>query len=147
MGIEAALNRYVDSLILITNPQQLPHFLSDHLLDWEWRDLWPDCLGKEGYVSFRKIIIDRVSREDVLEWIIKKSNVSLDKLYDPIILKSELIPIYKQWEKQSLEAYLEAIKRWVEDMEGYYINSNLAIPDNISWKIFADILAAVKMYE
>ena len=51
------------------------------------------------------------------------------------------------WENQSLEAYLEAVQSWVEDMDGYYANNNKPVPDNISWKVFADTLIAAKMYE
>lgn len=51
------------------------------------------------------------------------------------------------WENKSLESYLEAIANWVEDMEGYYINNNLPLPEGIDWKVFANILAAAKIYE
>lgn len=52
-----------------------------------------------------------------------------------------------EWENNSLELYLEAVSSWVEDMEGYYSNNNLAIPENINWSVFANILMAAKMYE
>ena len=52
-----------------------------------------------------------------------------------------------EWENKSLESYLNAIASWVEDMEGYYLNNNLPIPENINWRVFADILIAAKMYE
>jgi hypothetical protein len=32
-------------------------------------------------------------------------------------------------------------------MEGYYINKNIPIPENVSWKTFADILMGATMYE
>lgn len=51
------------------------------------------------------------------------------------------------WENQTLESYLEAIASWTEDMEGYYQNNNIEIPQNINWKAFANILMAAKMYE
>jgi len=51
------------------------------------------------------------------------------------------------WENRSLESYLEAISNWVEDMEGYYLNNNLPMPESINWNVFADILIAAKMYE
>ena len=35
-----------------------------------------------------------------------------------------------EWMNDSIEDYLGAISSWVEDMEGYYINNNLTIPDN-----------------
>lgn len=52
-----------------------------------------------------------------------------------------------KWENQSLETYLEAVQRWTEDMDGYYANNNHSVPDNVTWKVLADILIAAKMYE
>ncbi|PTT03460.1 hypothetical protein DBR11_02155 [Pedobacter sp. HMWF019] len=53
----------------------------------------------------------------------------------------------EDWENKTLPEYLEAIASWTDDMEGYYVNDNLPIPDNVDWKVFADILVAAKMYE
>lgn len=52
-----------------------------------------------------------------------------------------------EWENKSLESYLEAAASWTEDMDGYYRNYNLPVPENVNWKVFADILMAAKMYE
>lgn len=52
-----------------------------------------------------------------------------------------------EWENRTLESFLGAIADWVEDMEGYYLNNNLPIPDRIDWKFFANILAAARVYE
>jgi len=35
----------------------------------------------------------------------------------------------------------------VEDMEGFYANTQQPQPEYIPWKIFADILMAGKIYE
>lgn len=51
------------------------------------------------------------------------------------------------WENKKLDSYLEAAASWTEDMDGYYQNNNLPIPQNIDWKVFANILVAAKMYE
>ncbi|HEY5751397.1 MAG TPA: hypothetical protein VIU12_35305 [Chryseolinea sp.] len=51
------------------------------------------------------------------------------------------------WENKNLDDYLEALQRWTGDMEGYYINNNLPVPENVNWRIFADILMAARMYE
>ena len=48
---------------------------------------------------------------------------------------------------ESSSNHLEAIESWTDDMEGYYENTNQPIPQNINWKIFADILMAATMYE
>jgi len=53
----------------------------------------------------------------------------------------------EDWENKTLPEFLEAIAGWTDDMEGYYINNDLPIPDNVDWKLFADILVAAKMYE
>lgn len=53
----------------------------------------------------------------------------------------------EEWANSSLSEYLEAMASWTEDMEGYYYNNNLPIPENVDWKVFANILIAAKMYE
>ncbi|WP_027384921.1 DUF7660 family protein [Epilithonimonas caeni] len=53
----------------------------------------------------------------------------------------------QEWANQTLAEYLESIASWTEDMEGYYQNNNIPIPENINWKVFANILIAAKMYE
>jgi hypothetical protein len=52
-----------------------------------------------------------------------------------------------EWENNTLESYLEAIKAWTEDMEGYYANNSLKMPTNVNWQVFSDILSAAKVYE
>ncbi len=52
-----------------------------------------------------------------------------------------------EWENKKLDSYLEAVASWTEDMDGYYQNNNLDIPQNVEWKVFANILIAAKMYE
>lgn len=53
----------------------------------------------------------------------------------------------EKWENRTLSEFLEAMANWTEDMDGYYINNNLPIPENVNWKVFANILAAAKIYE
>lgn len=52
-----------------------------------------------------------------------------------------------EWSNNNLSEYLETIANWTEDMDGYYINNNLPIPENVNWKVFGTILLAEKMYE
>jgi len=52
-----------------------------------------------------------------------------------------------EWENKDLSSYLEAIASWIEDMDGYYENTNHPLPNNTNWKVFADILMAAKVYE
>ncbi len=53
----------------------------------------------------------------------------------------------EEWANKTLSEYLKSIASWTEDMDGYYKNNGLAIPENITWKVFANILVAAKMYE
>ena len=53
-----------------------------------------------------------------------------------------------QWENRKLKSFLEAVSRYAEDVDGYYINMNLPVDaDRPSWRVFADILAGASMYE
>lgn len=52
-----------------------------------------------------------------------------------------------EWENRNIEDFLEGMKSWVEDMEGYYINNNLPVPEDIDWNFFASIFYAGKIYE
>ncbi len=51
------------------------------------------------------------------------------------------------WENRDLESYLAALAAWVEDMDGYYLNHGMPIPQQPDWKVAADMLLAAKMYE
>ncbi|AMO46696.1 Hypothetical protein AKI40_0268 [Enterobacter sp. FY-07] len=51
------------------------------------------------------------------------------------------------WQNKSVADYLEAMASWIEDMDGYYKNRQLPLPQNISWGVFADVLMAAKSYE
>ena len=52
-----------------------------------------------------------------------------------------------EWENKSIDNYLEAIESWIEDMEGYYMNSGLPVPNNIDWNFLATIFYVGKIYE
>jgi hypothetical protein len=51
------------------------------------------------------------------------------------------------WENATLQRYLEALSRWVEDMDGYYLGRGEPVPEQPSWRTLADILMAATMYE
>ncbi|MHA4812516.1 DUF7660 family protein [Flavitalea flava] len=82
---------------------------------------------------------------------VEKIAQSVDSKEDFIKFVGALIMDFKSnpdtWENKNLDNYLEAVQSWTEDMEGYYINNNIPCPENISWKIFTDILIAAKIYE
>jgi len=52
-----------------------------------------------------------------------------------------------EWENSDIESFLQGVKSWVEDMEGYYENNNLPIPNDINWNFIATIFYVGKLYE
>jgi hypothetical protein len=73
------------------------------------------------------------SREDLIKFIFH--------------LRMDLQTHKDKWENITLDDFLEAMEAWVNDMEGYYLNSNQPVPKQPSWKTIADILYASSMYE
>lgn len=53
----------------------------------------------------------------------------------------------EQWENTSLDAYLEALAAWVQDMDGYYCNRGEPIPQQLTWENLGEILLAARVYE
>ncbi|MFC7442438.1 DUF7660 family protein [Laceyella putida] len=51
------------------------------------------------------------------------------------------------WENRNVDHYLDALRSWIEDMEGYYEYKNLPVPKDIDWNFFANALMAAKIYE
>jgi hypothetical protein len=50
------------------------------------------------------------------------------------------------WENGSIEAYLDAMSRWTDDISGT-TNEEMMIPAQPSWRSFAMILYSGKIYE
>lgn len=53
----------------------------------------------------------------------------------------------EEWENKDINTYLDAVYSWVDDMEGYFRNMNMDIPDNINWKFIAILFYVGKIYE
>jgi len=51
------------------------------------------------------------------------------------------------WENATLPAFLSAMAVWTADMDGYFRNSGQPVPDVPTWRLFAQILAAARVYE
>ncbi len=51
------------------------------------------------------------------------------------------------WENKTVDDYLEALGRWIEDMDGYYANIGVEMPSSPTWSVVADMLLAAKFYE
>ncbi len=44
-------------------------------------------------------------------------------------------------------SYLESIQSWVEDMDGYYENTNQQVPNNIDWNFIPTLFWMGNIYE
>ncbi|WP_026998036.1 DUF7660 family protein [Flectobacillus major] len=84
-------------------------------------------------IDFNKKINEINSKEDFVNFI--------------ELLISNLKNNPEEWTNKTLPEYLESMSSWTEDMEGYYQNNDMPIPEDINWKVFANILIAAKMYE
>jgi hypothetical protein len=51
------------------------------------------------------------------------------------------------WENRDLASYLDALAAWTEDMDGYFRHAGEQSPDQPSWKLLGQILAAARVYE
>lgn len=78
-----------DSLNFANNPSKLPTFLRNYLYDWAMNGHTQSCRFGGEKISYRKAIISRVFREDVLGWIINSPNKEYDKRYVPMLLEQE----------------------------------------------------------
>ena len=83
--------------------------------------------------NFNEIIYGINSKEDFVNFV--------------ELLASNLKNNPEEWANKTLPEYLESISSWTEDMEGHYQNNDISIPENVNWKVFANILIAAKMYE
>ena len=68
------------------------------------------------------------------------------------LFKEDLIRNKHQWENKTLEDFLEAMKRYSDDIQGYYDNNENDLGEQInadvpSWRVFADILRGSRVYE
>lgn len=53
----------------------------------------------------------------------------------------------EEWENRDINAFLEGVCSWVDDMEGYFRNMNMELPENIDWKFIAILFYVGKIYE
>ena len=63
-------------------------------------------------------------------------------------LRVDFIKNNAQWENKTIEDYLESMSAYVEDIDGYYKNTNQEVNlEKVDWEIFADILKGSSIYE
>ena len=55
----------------------------------------------------------------------------------------------EDFENNTLDSFLEAMKNWIEDMDGYYKNIGMREYNDktLNWSMLADILNASRIYE
>jgi hypothetical protein len=73
------------------------------------------------------------NREDLTQWINE--------------LRENLKNHPETWENTDLGRFLGALSSWIDDMDGYYKNHGLPVPQTPSWKTIAEMLAAAALYE
>jgi hypothetical protein len=52
-----------------------------------------------------------------------------------------------EWDNDTLDTYLEALAAWVNDMDGFFLNSGEVPPEQPTWKLIGRILLAATHYE
>ncbi|WP_327106319.1 DUF7660 family protein [Nonomuraea glycinis] len=52
-----------------------------------------------------------------------------------------------EWENNNLPRFLDGLSGWLHGMEGYFINQGLNGPEQPSWKLVGEMLAAATLYE
>lgn len=54
----------------------------------------------------------------------------------------------EEWQNTTLEDFVKGLAGFVENMDGYYANIGAKLNCDIpSWRVFADILLAARVYE
>jgi len=62
-------------------------------------------------------------------------------------LRADLAKNPDEWENPTLDRFLDAIAAWTATSDNYYRNTARPVPDNVSWRFFAEVLAAARIYE
>jgi heme oxygenase len=67
-------------------------------------------------------------------------------------LKADFEQNGSKWENRSLQDFIRALSDWAVDMDGYYENVGLSTElrldrELVKWRVFADMLAAARIYE
>ena len=86
----------------------------------------------------------------VTEMLLEKVKAvdSKERLADFVAaLAKDLQENSEEWENVTLERFLGAMEAWIGAMDGYYRNTWQPIPDLPTWRTFADILMAARVYE
>lgn len=64
------------------------------------------------------------------------------------VLRNDLLNNPENWENKTLPDFLEALRSYAEDLQGYYDNTKQNIAaDTPAWGTFADIFKGATIYE
>jgi hypothetical protein len=87
-------------------------------------------------------MIDRVdSKESFLEFVAAlRSDLEASRAEEQVRPSSPYGPDARGWENPDLAHFLEAMRAWTEDMGD-------RVPASPSWRTFAEMLVAAKIYE
>ncbi|MGN4425334.1 DUF7660 family protein [Bacillus cereus group sp. MYBK30-1] len=83
---------------------------------------------------------------DIAEYL-EHVNSKEDLLKFIIYLQKDFKENKEEWENVEVENYLEALNGWLGDCEGFYMNFEEKMPENIPWKFIAQMLLAAAYYE
>jgi hypothetical protein len=85
---------------------------------------------------------------DGIEDMAERFNSKADFIRFLKALKEDADANSEGWENPSLPTFVEAMSAWAEDSCGYYNNFGIEIDTSKpSWRFFADILLAARVYE
>jgi hypothetical protein len=81
-----------------------------------------------------------------------KSTEKIKTRQDFVIFLNELLADFQtnknNWENKDLGSFLEALSRYAEDIDGFYINTGQDVDaDKASWKVIADMFMGARIYE
>jgi hypothetical protein len=51
------------------------------------------------------------------------------------------------WENDTLDRFLDAMQDWIRSSDAYYRNAGQECPELPTWRTFAEILCAARIYE
>lgn len=92
--------------------------------------------------------------EDPLFEICDKVKTKEDFIKFIDLLKEDFVKNKEHWESQSVDVFLDTMGVWTEAMlEQSYENGRIffgseeRLPENIPWKVFANIIFSAKFYE
>ncbi len=64
------------------------------------------------------------------------------------LLRKDFFNNPENWENKTLPDFLEALRAYTEDIQGYYDNMNLNVnADKPEWSTFSDIFKGATIYE